>query len=114
MKKLNLEGYGVSVKDQKGMNRFVTYEVKDILANLLAHPKLGLNGPELLEVAPLIEKIEKAGEEVILTEGEYRQIIDVFKKFGGFNKNDIQLVKRVYSCENVSNGEDNVVKLSDN
>lgn len=114
MKKLNLDNYTVTVKDPKGIDRFVPYDFRVILVNLITHPKLGLNGPDLLEVAPLVEKIEKAGVEVILKEEEYRKMIDVLKRFNGFNKNDIQFVQRIYNCPDNPDDGSNVVKLSDN
>ena len=114
MRKLKLDDYTVTVKDPKGIDRFVSYEFKTILVNLITHPKLGLNGLDLVDVAPLVEKIEKAGTEVNLNDGEYLKIIDVLKRFHGFNKNDIRFVKRIYNCPEVPSDGSNVIKLSDN
>ena len=114
MKKLNLDSYKVSIKDQQGLNRFLDYEVRTTIINLLTHPQLGLNGPDLMEVAPLIRKIEGAGADVILTNEEYQGILRVLKTFKGFIKNDIQMLERVYNCPDNPDDGSNIVRLSDN
>jgi len=114
MKKLNLDSYSVSVKDKQGLNRFLDYEVRTTIINLLTHPQLGLNGPDLLEVAPLVRKIEKASADVILTNEEYQEIVRVLKTFKGFIKNDIPMLERIYNCPDNPDDGSNIVKLSDN
>lgn len=114
MRKLDLKNFTFSVKDQKGINQFVTYQFKDALINVLTHQNLGLNGPELLEVDIVVQKIEKAGLEVILTDIDYNKIIGLFKRFRGFSKNDVQFVKRIYNCPEVPDDGKKVVGFSSN
>ena len=114
MKKVNLDSYKVAIKDQQGLPMFLDYEVRNTIINILTHPQFGLNGPDIMEVAPLVKKIDKAGEVVILTNEEYQEIVATLKRFKGFIKNDIQMLERIYSCPDNPNDGSNVVKLSDN
>ena len=98
IRKLNLEDYTLSIPDKAGIMQFVPYKFKDTLTTILTHPNLGLNGVELLEASELSEKIEKETTEVILSEDEYQLIINMFKRFRGFSRNDTKLVKRIWEC----------------
>lgn len=114
MRRLDLKNYTYSVKNQQGINQLLTYGFKDVLTNVLTHPCLGLNGPELLEVEPLIDKIEKANLEVILTDIDYDKIIDTCKRFKGFSKNDMQFVKRIYNCPAIPDDGNKIIEFSEN
>jgi len=114
MKRLNLDSYSISVKDQQGLPRFLDYEVRSTIINILTHPQFGLNGPDMMEVAPLVKKIDKAFEAVILTNEEYQEIVAALKRFKGFIKNDIPMLERIYNCPDNPNDVSNVVELSDN
>lgn len=114
MRKLDLKNYTLSLKNKQGINQFVTYQFKDALVNVLTHPSVGLNGPELLEVDVIVEKIKKANTEIILTEDDYKKIIEFFKRFRGFGRGDIQFVKRVYNCPEIPDNGKKVIKFSEN
>ena len=114
MRKLDLTNFTFSIRDPKGINQFITYQFKDALVNVITHQSVGLNGPELLEVDVIVQKIEKAGLEVILTDDDYKKIIELFKRFRGFSKNDIKFVKRVYNCPEISDDGKKVIKFSEN
>lgn len=111
MKKLILENYSYEVKNQQGISQLFIYNFKDVLINILTHHTLGLNGPELLEVLPLANKIEKADLEVILTDDDYDKIIDTCKRFRGFAKNDIPFLKRIYNCPGMSDDGEKVINI---
>lgn len=98
MRKLDLKSYNISVRNKQGVMQFIPYDFKNILMNIITHPQLELNGLELLEVKPLLEKIEKAEMEVILTEEEYLSIVGNLRKIKGFTKNDIQFIERILKC----------------
>ena len=114
MKKLNLDNYSITVKDPQGLPRIMPYEFKDVLTNILTHQQFGLNGPDIMDVAPLIKKITEATSVVILSEEEYRDIVKVLKRFKGFVKNDIPMLERIYNCPDNPKDSSNVIKLSDN
>lgn len=63
------------------------------------HPSLGLSGRELLNRYYLSEKIESAGNSVLLENSEYAIIESAFEKVKGFSQNDVELVKRVLEAE---------------
>jgi hypothetical protein len=94
MRKLNLEDY--TILDTQGV--LVPYKFKETLTTILTHPNLGLNAVELLEATEISEKIEKETTEVLLTEDEYKLIVELFKRFRGFSKGDVEMVKRVWDC----------------
>ena len=114
MRKLDLKNYTYSMKDQQGVIRLLPYNFKDVLVNVLTHPNLGLNGPELLEINVVVEKIEKAGIEVFLTDDDYCKIIDILLKFRGFSRNDTQFLKRIYSCPEMPDDGNKVIEFSRN
>lgn len=114
MRKLKLENYTFTAKDQQGIDRFVTFQFKNALINVLTHQSLGLNGLELLEIDPIVVKIENTNLEVILTEDDYKKIIEHFKRFRGFSNNDRPFVKRVYNCPEIPDNGKKVLKFSEN
>ena len=114
MKKLDLKNYTFTMPDQNGIARLTPYQFKDTLIVVLTHPSLGLNGLELLDIYVIVEKIEKADIEVILTDDDYHKITDIFKRFRGFSKNDVQFVKRIFNCPEIPDDGKKVVEFSKN
>lgn len=114
MRKLDLKSYTVSVKNQLGVIQLQPYDFKNVLANILVHPSLGLNGPELLDVTPLANRIERSNMEVILTEEDYLKIINTLKKFRGFSKNDTHFLERIYNCPEIPDDDIKIIEFSNN
>ena len=114
MRKLNLADYMISVRDQRGALRFVTYKVRDSIVGILTHASLGLNGPELLVANVLADKIDTTLSEILLTDDEYLQIVDSLKRFRGFTRNDTELVKRIYDCPEVPDENKEKTEFSEN
>ena len=112
-RKLDLKNYTISVRNQQGVMQLVPYEFKTALLNIITHQQLGLNGVELLEVKPLIEKIEQAVMEVLLTNEEYLIIMNNLRKIKGFTRNDMHFIERVMKCPKI-NEDEKVVEFSDN
>lgn len=112
MRRLDLKNYTFSAPDQKGILQFITYDFHKSLEGVLAHPSLGLNGPELLRAMEVTEKVGKSKDAVLLTEDDYQLILDTTKKFRGFTSNDHQFLKRIYNCPSVP--DEKIVKFSDN
>ena len=116
MRKLGLSNYvfNVLVKDPRNPNGpgildFVTYDVHKSLEGILPHPNLGLNGPELIRAMEVVEKVQKAKDEILLNDDDYELIINTLKRFRGFTKNDHEFLKRIYDCPVVKE----TVKFSD-
>lgn len=112
MRKLDLTNYVFNMPDQKGILQFITYDFHKNLEGILPHPNLGLNGPELIRAMEVVEKVQKAKEEILLDDNDYKLIVDTLKKFRGFTKNDHEFLKRIYDCPVVPDGK--IVKFSDN
>jgi len=112
LRKLDLKNYTFGLPDQKGVMRLTNYNFQKTLEDILPHHSLGLNGPELVRAMEVVEKVEKVQGEVLLSEEDYQLIIDTCKKFRGFQKWDLQFLKRIYSCPVVPDEKD--MKFSDN
>ena len=113
MRKLDIRNYTISVRDQNNQLRFLTFRTKDSIVGILTHPSLGLNGPELLLADALAERVEKSELDILLTDGEYLRLVDSCKRFRGFNRNDTQLVKRIYDCPEIPNETENDLRKED-
>jgi len=111
MRKLGLSNYVFNIPDQKGILQFVTYDFHKSLEGILPHPNLGLNGPELMKAMELVGKVQKAKDEILLNEDDYKLIINTLNKFRGFTKNDHEFLKRIYDCPFVEDKK--AVKFSD-
>lgn len=107
MRRLDLKNYTFT----QGTIIGKTYAFKKTLEDILPNHGLGLNGPELLSAMEVVHKIEKAGNEIILTESDYRLIIENCRRFRGFQKFDEQFLKRIYNCPIIP---DEVLKIPDN
>jgi len=106
MRKLNLEKYTISVRDEKGNIRSLPYDFKTSLIELMFHPNLRLSGKALLETNIMAEKIMKADKEILLEEADYQKIKSAIDGFQGFSKNEVELVKRVLECPEIKVKED--------
>ncbi|MBA7571235.1 hypothetical protein ES695_13130 [Candidatus Atribacteria bacterium 1244-E10-H5-B2] len=98
MRRLDLKNYTFSVPNQKGILEFKTYNFQKTLEDILPHHGLGLNGPELIRAMGVVEKVKGAKGEVLLTEDDYRLIVDTCTKFRGFQRWDDKFLKRIYRC----------------
>ena len=112
MRKLSLENYTFSIKNQQGMYEVVTYPFKQALINVLTNQSLQLNGLELMEIEEVLLKIEKAYSEVLLTDNDYRKMAEHFKRFRGFSNNDREFVKRFYNCPEMPDDGKKVIEFS--
>jgi len=101
MRRLDLKNYTLSIPNTQGVMQFETYQFKKVLMQILTNVNLGLTGPELLEADRVTEQIEKADKEILLTEEDYQLIVETFKLFRGFSKNDVRMVKRIWDCPTV-------------
>ena len=101
MRKLNLEKYTISVRDNKGEIKLLPYDFKVSLIELMFHPNLKLTGKALLETNIVAEKILKADKEILLEEADYNKIKNAVDSFEGFSKNEIELVKRITECPEI-------------
>ena len=108
MRKLNLANYMVKVKAPDQMNPGKTiegeypYHVMDSILNILFCPELQLAGAELLKQNVLAMKLESCKEdEILLEEEEWKRLKRAFDTFKGFNRNAVELVRRINEVEEV-------------
>ena len=106
MRRLNLKNYTVKVKvpDQNNPGQLINaefpYGVKDSLLNLMFIPDLQLNGATLVKQNVLAMKLEQCKEnEIILEDEEYARIKLAVDTFKGFDRNDVELVRRINEAE---------------
>lgn len=100
MKKINLENYMVIIKNQKGEDVSVSYDIKGSIKNVIFDSRQQLDAIKLFEVMDIWKKIKDQESSVILEESEYnilKRSIDIFK---GYNENDYEFVKRIKEAEN--------------
>jgi len=106
MRKLNLANYMVEIKapDQMNPGQMIVgeypYHVKDSILNLMFTHDLQLTGAELVKQNMLAMKLEGCNEdEILLEDEEYSRIkraVDIFK---GFDRNAVELVRRITEAE---------------
>jgi hypothetical protein len=114
MRRLDLKNYTFTMNDQNGIARLTPYQFKDTLVNVLTNRSLGLNGPELLDISVVADKVKNADKEVILTDDDYHKITDTLKRFRGFSDPDTQFVRRIFNCPEIPDDGNKVIEFSEN
>lgn len=75
---------------------------KTALGNMLYRPELKLSARDLLAQAALVEKIETAGDSVLLEDAEYARVKKAFETVTGYGRGDLPLVRRVLEAPDVA------------
>ena len=105
MRRINLEPYRVQGMEQGPDGKPVTkeddYDLKGSLVAILLAPALQLNGTELRRNGKVADKVEAAGETLLLEDAEYAALKEALDKVRGFGKNDRELVERILEAETV-------------
>lgn len=108
MRKLKIADYTVTVRvpDKMVPGKMIDVEypfcVKDSILNLLFNPDLKLSGADTVKQNVLAMKLEACqDEEIVLEDEEYGRIKRAFDVFRGFNRNDVELIKRIEEAEEV-------------
>lgn len=101
MKKIDLSKYQAIVHNGK-IEESISFDVKKSIVELLFIPQLKLNGSALLQQNSLAEKIQNVKEEfIVLEEEEYSRVKKSFDLYEGFDKNAVELVRRVLNAETI-------------
>lgn len=102
MRSLDFSQYSVEVVTPEGPKDLL-YEVKRSTVGLLLGPHLKLSADQLLKNNKLAEKILDApdDEPLLLEEEEYNRLKQAVETFKGFNKNDVELVRRIMEAVEV-------------
>jgi hypothetical protein len=87
--------------EEKPVNE-ATYGVKQSLLTLLFHQELRIDAKDLLKRDDLARKIDSCQEDfILLEEAEYTMIRAAVETIHGFDRNDVQLVRRILEAETV-------------
>jgi len=73
----------------------VMYPVREFLAEILFLPALKIGARDLIEHDRIARKIEAAGDDILLEEGEYTRLLAAIDTFQGYSRGDLELIKRV-------------------
>jgi len=102
MRKINLEPYKVKVLNEKRELTEIDYSMKDsVIMIMFGNDEEKLNAVQVLERNLIAEKILKAEKEILLEEADYQKLKEIFDKFTGFGRNEVEMVKRVLEAEEV-------------
>ena len=106
MRKLKIADYLVKIRvpDQMNPGQVIEgeypFHVKDSILNLMFNPDLKLSGADTIRQNVLAMKIESCpDEEIMLEDEEYQRIKKAFDIFRGFNRNDVELIRRIEEAE---------------
>lgn len=106
MRKLNMANYMVKLRapDQMNPGQMIEgeypYHTKDSILNLLFIQDLQLTGAELVKQNMLAMKLESCKEdEILLEDEEWARIKKAVDTFRGFDRNAVELVRRINEAE---------------
>jgi len=106
MRKLNLKNYTVKrkVPDKIKLGQEIEYEipffVKTSILNVMFIPELLLSNADLVRENILAMKLEQWQEdEILLEEEEWQRLKRAFDTFKGFNRDAVELVRRINEAE---------------
>lgn len=103
MRKIDLTPYEFKGTGPDGKEAIIpAFNVKGSIVNALYHPELRLGARVLLDNDRLAQKIDKCDGSVLLEESEYEQVKSAFEKITGFERIDVELVRRVLEAPEVS------------
>ena len=94
MKKISLLPYKVLPAGED-------YKVRQSLLNVMFSPHLHLSARTIIEQDKIACKIEAAGDVVILEDAEYERVKMAVETFDGYQRNDLEFVRRVLDAETV-------------
>jgi len=106
MRKLKIADYMVKIRvpDQMNPGQVIEgeypFHAKDSILNLMFNPDLKLSGADTIRQNVLAMKIEACqDDEIMLEDEEYLRVKKAFDIFRGFNRNDVELIRRIEEAE---------------
>lgn len=80
----------------------LTYNVVDSIIEVMMSPDLRLSAKEILERQAIAQRLmDCPDEEILLEEADYNKIYSAFEGITGFNRRDVELVRRVFEAPQV-------------
>lgn len=102
MKKINIKNYEVSAVNKEMKEVKVTYGVVESLVGILMSHHNKWNGIDVLVASELATKIKDAkSDSVLLGNSEYEMLKKSVNTFEGYVLNDVEMVRRVSTAEDV-------------
>ena len=101
MRKIDLTSYDVTVPDGKGGEEILPFNVRGSLVDGMYHPDLKLNSKDLFINDRIAQKIEGAGDYVLLEDSEYDRVKTMIDTIKGFRKEDVEFVRRIIEAPKV-------------
>lgn len=108
MRKLNITEYMVTIRAPDKMNPGKViegewpYQTKETILNLLFNKELRLSNADVVRANALALKLEACkDDEILLEDEEFVRIKKAFDVFKGFNRNDVELIRRIDEAETV-------------
>ncbi len=101
MKRIDLSNYGVEISGPEG-SHVEPYDMRTSARLVLLNPQAQLNAVELLANDDLAQKIGSTeGDELLLEDAEYAQLVSALDTVRGLRANDVQFVRRIKNAEDV-------------
>ena len=100
MRKIDITPYDATIIEN-GVSSIKPYEITLALINLMFSPELGLSARGFVEQDGIASKIERSGPELILEDREYKRLYKAVESFRGYNRNDVELIRRVMNAEKI-------------
>lgn len=102
MRKLDISDYTMRLRNESGDLEDHPYDVKDSLIELLFGRDLQLTGVQLIERDKTAQKIAASPDgHVLLEDAEWAMLSVATEVVRGLGRNDVELIKRIVSAEEV-------------
>lgn len=81
----------------------LTYDVRDSIIEVMMSPELRLGAVALMERYAIARRLmDCEDDEILLEEADYHKIRTAFEETTGFNRRDVELVRRVLEAPEVA------------
>jgi len=102
VRQINVENYMVKVRDVKGNDVELPYEVKNSMIEALFSRDLQLSAREALDRDDLARKIRDCPDgTILLEESEYSKLEKAVETIKGFGRTDIEFLRRILNAPEV-------------
>ena len=102
MRRINLENYMETVRDEKGEDVKLPYDVKNSMIEVLLSRDLGLSAREVLNREDLARKIRDCPDgSILLEEADHAKLVEAVDTIKGWGRVDIEFLKRITKAPEV-------------
>ena len=102
MRRINLKNYDETVRDEKGEDVKLPYDVKNSMIEVLLSRDLGLSAREALDREDLARRIRDCPDgSILLEEADYTKLVVAVDTIKGWCRTDIEFLKRITEAPEV-------------